>query len=153
VRCCAEQQISFTRSRPYQRQGTCHLEQKNWSIVRRLVGYARFEHFALLALNRVQALARDYVNFLQRVLKLTEKQREGAKVTKRYDQARTPYRRPLATGVLSADATATLAARYQTLHLVRLKLEHEAAQQALSAAAIREHPPIRQRFGLEIISS
>jgi hypothetical protein len=145
VRWCQQERITFTRSRPYQKQDTCHVEQKNWSVVRRLVGYARFERFALPALNRVYALARDYVNCYQPVLKLREKTRDGPKVTKRYDRAQTPYRRLLAARVLTPEAEATLAARYAALHPVRLKADLEAAQQALYRSAVRSDSPVRQR--------
>lgn len=145
VRWCQQEQITFTRSRPYQKQDTCHVEQKNWSVVRRLVGYARFERSALSALDQVYALADDYVNFCQPVLKLREKTRDGARVTKRYDQAQTPYRRLLATGVLTESATARLAERYAGLHPIRLKLELEAAQQRLYTFAVREPQPVSQR--------
>jgi hypothetical protein len=63
---CASQGITFTRSRPYKKNDTCHIEQKNWAVVRRLVGYDRLELPALAALGRIHDLARDYVNFLHR---------------------------------------------------------------------------------------
>jgi hypothetical protein len=67
-------------------------------VVRRLVGYARFEQDALTTLNAVYTLAEDYVNFLQPVLKLVEKTRNGPRVRRRYDLAQTPYRRLLSLG-------------------------------------------------------
>ena len=145
LRWCRQEGITFTRSRPYRKQDTCHVEQKNWSVVRRLVGYARLEAHALPALNRLYDLARDYVNFLQPVLKLAEKTRDGPKVRKRYDRARTPYRRLLESGVLTPAAEARLARRYAALHPIRLKLDLEAAQQALQAKAVRSDPYARQR--------
>jgi hypothetical protein len=151
LRYCAERGITFTRSRPYRKNDTCHVEQKNWSVVRRLVGYARFEWQALTALQRVYSLAADYVNFLQPVLKLAEKTRDGPRVRKRYDPARTPYRRLLASGALSPEQTAALAARSAALHPVRLKLALEEAQQHLAGLAVREYSPVRQRKSLEKI--
>jgi hypothetical protein len=146
---CRAEGITLTRSRPYRKNDNCHVEQKNWSVVRRLVGYARFERLALPALDRLYALADDYVNFLQPVLKLADKTRHGARVIKRYDRARTPYRRLLATATLSAEAAAALAARYAALHPVRLKLDLERAQQDLHARAVREGPLLRQRMPRE----
>jgi hypothetical protein len=70
VHYCEAESITLTRARPYRKNDSCHIEQKNWSVVRRLVGYARFEQDALAALNAVYLLAEDYVNFLQPVLKL-----------------------------------------------------------------------------------
>jgi hypothetical protein len=101
VEYCAAQRITFTRGRPYRKNDSCFVEQKNWAVVRRLVGYQRLEAPALAALQRVHELSRDYVNFLHPVRKLTEKVRRGARITRRYDAAQTPYRRLLASGVLS----------------------------------------------------
>ena len=77
--------------------------RKNWSVVRRLEGYAGYELHALLTLNCVHALARDYVNYVQPVRKLVEKTRDGAKVRKRHNRAAIPYQRLLASGVLDPD--------------------------------------------------
>jgi hypothetical protein len=94
VRYCTQEQITFTRSRPYWKNDQAHVEQKNWSVVRRLVGYGRFESAeALIQLNVLYELLRIWTNHWQPTLKLVGKEREGAKVRKRYDQARTPYRR------------------------------------------------------------
>jgi hypothetical protein len=153
VRYCDAERITFTRSRPYRKEDSCHVEQKNWSVVRRLVGYARFEEPALPCLEAVHALARDYVNFFQPVLKLVDKTRDGPKVRRKYDRAQTPYRRLLAGGALAPEMEARLAERYAALHPVRLKLELETAQQALYARAAREHPPVSQRRRLEYLFS
>ena len=134
---CAEHQITFTRSRPYQKNDNCHVEQKNWSVVRRLVGYERYEQFALVALNRLYRLADNYVNYLQPVLKLVDKTRDGTRVRKRYDLAQTPYQRLLASGALTADQSTALRERCEGLHPIQLKLAIEAAQRALEAKAIR----------------
>src|SRR5919205_2059637 len=98
---CTDQHITFTRGRPYRKNDGCHVEQKDWAVVRRLVGYQRLEAPALPALEHVHDLARDYVNFLHPVRRLTEKIRLGARLTRRYDTAQTPYRRLLASGCLS----------------------------------------------------
>jgi hypothetical protein len=134
---CADQHITFTRGRPYRKNDGCYVEQKNWAVVRRLVGYQRLEAPALAALERVHELARDYVNFLHPVRKLTEKVRLGARVTRRYDTAQTPYRRLLASGVLSEAATHELADRSAALDPLRLKLELESAQRTLAARAVQ----------------
>ena len=140
---CAEQHITFTRGRPYRKNDGCFVEQKNWAVVRRLVGYQRLEAPALAALERVHDLARDYVNFLHPVRRLTEKVRRGAHITRRYDTAQTPYRRLLASGVLTTTAARKLAALSATLDPLRLKLELESAQRTLAARAVQRavvHP-------------
>lgn len=97
VRYCQQEQITFTRSRPYWKNDQAHVEQKNWSIVRRLLGYGRYEsEEALAQLNATYELLRVWINHWQPTLKLVGKERDGAKVRKRYDEARTPYRRVLA---------------------------------------------------------
>jgi hypothetical protein len=72
---CTDHGITFTRSRPYLKNDTCHVEQKNWAVVRRLVGYDRLELPALPALERIHDLAYDYINFLRPVRKLVSKTR------------------------------------------------------------------------------
>jgi predicted DNA-binding transcriptional regulator AlpA len=105
VRYCTQEQLTFTRSRPYWKNDQAHVEQKNWSVVRRLVGYGRYEsQTALVQLNRVYDLLRIWTNCWQPSLKLVAKERDGVtgKSRKRYDDAKTPYRRLLTSGVLDA---------------------------------------------------
>jgi hypothetical protein len=114
---CRREGINFTRSRPYKKNDSCHVEQKNWSVVRRLIGYDRYNsHAALDALNRVYDLLRLYVNFFQPVMKLVSKTRHGARVHKIYDRARTPYQRLLESGVLTQAKQQELAAVYHGLN-------------------------------------
>src|SRR6266516_5239199 len=133
---CAAQRITFTRGRPYRKNDSCFLEQKNWAVVRRLVGYQRLEAPALAALERVHDLARDYVNFLHPVRRLTEKVRRGARITRRYDTAQTPYRRLLASGVLPRKAERQLTVRWASVNPLRLKLELESAHRILGERAV-----------------
>ena len=82
---CRREGITFTRSRSYKKNDSCYVEQKNWSVVRRLIGYDRYNSKAALeALNRIYYLTCLYVNFFQPVMKLVEKTRHGAKVHKVY---------------------------------------------------------------------
>ena len=92
VRYCRSQQLTFTRSRPYHKNDQAHVEQKNGSVVRGLVGYDRYEGAAATrALNAVYVVLRLWVNFFQPSMKLIGKQRIGSRVRKKYDQAQTPY--------------------------------------------------------------
>ena len=118
---CRRNRITFTRSRPYKKNDSCHVEQKNWSVVRRLIGYDRYNSRAALeVLNRIYELTRLYINFFQPVMKLVSKTRHGAKVNKVYDTARTPYQRLLEAGVLTETKQQELAATYHGLNPVRL---------------------------------
>ena len=92
VRYCAEHKVSFTRCRPYKKNDQAHVEQKNWTAVRQMVGYDRYEgEAAYRALEALYVPLRLYLNFFSLVMVLVSKERNGAKVTRRYDQAKTPY--------------------------------------------------------------
>ena len=118
---CRENGITFTRSRSYKKNDSCHVEQKNWSVVRRLIGYDRYNsRVALEALNRVYSLLRLYINFFQPVMKLVDKTRHGAKVHRVYDTAQTPYQRLLKAGILTEAKQQELTATYHGLNPVAL---------------------------------
>ena len=85
-RYCDQEKLTFTRSRPYKKSDQAHVEGKNWTVVRKYVGYARYEgDLARIALNELYRDLRLYVNFFQPVMKLAHKTRHGAKVHKVYD--------------------------------------------------------------------
>jgi hypothetical protein len=118
---CQRERITFTRSRSYKKNDSCYVEQKNWSVVRRLIGYDRYSSRAALeTLNRVYDLLRLYVNYFQPTMKLVSKTRRGARVNKVYDTARTPYQRLLEAGVLTEAKQQELAATYHGLNPVLL---------------------------------
>jgi hypothetical protein len=118
---CRRNSITFTRSRSYKKNDSCHVEQKNWSVVRRVIGYDRFSSKeAFKALDDVYTLLRLYVNFFQPVLKLVGKSRNGAKVHKVYDTAQTPYQRLLRSSILAEDKKHELANIYGALNPVTL---------------------------------
>ncbi len=136
---CRRNAITFTRSRAYKKNDSCHIEQKNWSVVRRTVGYDRFSSKeAFKALDDVYTLLRLYVNFLQPVLKLVGKSRHGARVHKVYDTAQTPYQRLLRSGVLIEQKKQELAATYGALNPV--KLLKQVRQTVESLWTLAEHP-------------
>jgi hypothetical protein len=120
-RYCQEEKITFTVSRPYKKNDSCYVEQKNGNIVRRLVGYDRYiSKTAYQSLERLYNIVRLYVNFFQPTMKLLSKTRHGAKVHKIYDTAQTPYQRLLKSGVLKESKKAELEAIYNGLNPVRL---------------------------------
>lgn len=122
LRYCQLEQITFTRSRPYKKNDQAHVEQKNWSVVRRTVGYDRFESEAeYRLLQSIYADLRLYVNFFQPVLKLIDKQHLGNKIIKRYDRAQTPYRRVCAAELVPLEVKARLAQQYVGLNPVQLR--------------------------------
>jgi hypothetical protein len=126
-RYCLEEQVTFTRSRPYQKNDQAHVEQKNWSVVRHVIGYDRFESQAELELlNSIYQDLRLYVNFFQPVLKLVGKEQVGKKTLKRYDEAATPYQRVLASKEVDVAVKARLCYQYLQLNPVHLRNEIDA---------------------------
>ncbi len=118
---CHKQGITFTRSRACKKNDSCHVEQKNGNVVRRLVGYDRYtSKAAYQCLERLYYDVRLYINFFQPTMKLVSKTRHGAKVNKVYDTARTPYQRLLEAGVLREAKQQELAATYHGLNPVQL---------------------------------
>ena len=117
---CRENEITFTRGRPCKKNDGCFVEQKDYSVVRRAVGYGRHDTDEELALlNELYDHLRLYTNFFLPVMKLTEKTRTGSRVQKKYDEARTPYRRTL--DFLSKNDQAALKKQYESLNPAELK--------------------------------
>jgi len=138
VRYCKQEEITFTRSRACKKNDNCYVEQKNWSIVRRFSGYGRYEGGeACQLLNALYAVVRDYVNFFMPSMKLIEKVRDGARVTKRYDKAQTPYQRVLASPQLSKAVKQRLRKRYAGLNPAALKREIDHIHKRLRKLATR----------------
>jgi hypothetical protein len=97
LRYCRSQKITFTRCRPYRKNDQCHVEQKNWSLVRQFIGYRRFETDEQLAiLKQIHPLLSKYHNFFAPMMRLLCKERNGSKVSKKYDVPMTPYQRAMA---------------------------------------------------------
>ena len=124
LRYCRKNKITFTRSRPYRKNDNCFVEQKNYSVVRRAVGYRRYDtKEELKVLNAIYELLRLYTNFFQPVMKLLNKERIGSKVKKTYDLARTPFQRVLESPFVSERAKGVLKEQYAALNPVQLKRE------------------------------
>lgn len=135
---CRQEEITFTRSRAYKKNDSCHVEQKNGNVVRRLVGYDRYtSKAAYQCLERLYDGVRLYVNFFQPSMKLVSKTRHGAKVNKVYDTARTPYQRLLEASVLTEAKRRELAATYHGLNPVRLLKQINSNLEQLWQMAVR----------------
>ncbi len=129
---CRSHEIEVTRARAYKKNDQAFVEQKNGAIVRRLVGYGRFEGIeAARGLARLFGAARLHINFFQPSFKLKEKRREGAKVIKRYYAPATPYERALAHPALDEAAKHRLREIYGALDPVVLLGEIREAQTEL----------------------
>ena len=129
LRYCQREKITFTRSRSYRKNDQAHVEEKNGSIVRRLVGYDRYEGIdAWQALYQLYVILRQYVNFFQPSMKLRHKERNQGHVSKHYDSAQTPCQRLLSSNSLNEDQKHRLQRQYETLDPVTLLLEMEHRQ-------------------------
>ena len=129
---CRAQKIEVTRSRAYKKNDQAFVEQKNGAVVRRLVGYGRFDGVETTrVLERLYAASRLHTNFFQPSFKLKDKRREGAKVIKRYHVPATPYARALAHPKLSKGVKRCLRELYCTLDPVALLAEMRDAQAEL----------------------
>ncbi|NJL71892.1 MAG: transposase family protein [Candidatus Competibacteraceae bacterium] len=127
---CQKEHITFTRSRPYKKNDQAHVEEKNGSIVRRMIGYDRYEGArAYTALAAVYEKLRLYVNFFQPSMKLLSKERIGAKVVKKYDKAKTPYQRVLASSSVPESTKKALRSQMLLLDPVLLFKQIEALQE------------------------
>jgi hypothetical protein len=124
---CERRQITFTRSRPGNCNDGAHVEQKNWAIVRTVVGYHRYDTTAeLLLLNEIWALQSQMTNYFSPQQKLISKVRDGAKVTKKYDTATTPHRRAERHDTVSAEDKAILADTYTDLNPAAIQRQIQA---------------------------
>ena len=129
---CRVQKIEVTRSRAYKKNDQAFVEQKNGAVVRRLIGYGRFDGIETAKIMaRLYAAARLHVNYFQPSFKLKEKRREGAKVIKRYHPPATPYERALAHPKLPKAIKRRLRETYRTLDPVALLAEIRSCQEEL----------------------
>jgi hypothetical protein len=132
LRYCEEEMITFSRGRPYKKNDQCFIEQKNFSVVRKAIGYNRLEgDDCCQALNRYYQILRLYVNFFQPSMKLIHKDRQGSKVTKQYDQAKTPYRRVLECTEVPEWLKDRLKQQFNALNPLRLQAQMEQSKSAL----------------------
>jgi hypothetical protein len=150
---CTQAGIEFTRSRPYRKNDQAWVEQKNGSVVRRLVGYRRLEGLgASEALSRLYAASRLFVNFFQPSFKLAEKKRVGARVSKRYFAPETPCARLLKSDSVPDGMKEKLRAVATTLDPLRLLDEIRAVQHELAglAAGATLHSDRRRGHGANV---
>jgi hypothetical protein len=135
---CRNDGIEFTRCRPYRKNDQAWVEQKNGAVVRRAVGYRRYEGLeAAAALARLYTSLRLFVNFFQPSFKLAGKARDGAKIKKTYHPPATPFQRLLADTRTSADVRSRVNAIYADLDPVLLLREIRSIQGHLVEIADR----------------
>ena len=147
---CDNEGIVFTRSRPNRKNDNCYIEQKNYTVVRKYVGYFRYDTEEELAvMNELYSQVRLLVNFFLPSMKLLEKTRMGSKVVKKYDRPKTPYQRLLEYGTLTEEARGKIECEFQSLNPVGIQRKIVALQDNLERLVIRKQrlseSPARKR--------
>ena len=140
VRWCNLHKIEFTRSRPYKKNDNAHIEQKNYTHVRKIFGWLRFDSSeALEMMNSLYARElRIWMNYFQASVKLIRKERTGSRVHKQYDAPKTPYERLASHGIQPPSCT-------EDPFALSHRITEAIAQ--LSAIANPCAPPLRPRHG------
>lgn len=140
-RYCHDRDIQFTRGRPYKKDDNAHIEQKNWTHVRKHMGYLRYDSEAALAtMNAVYADLRLLQNLFLPSVKLLEKVRVGARVRRRYGPAQTPFERVLACPQADPAKVATLTRQRDTIDPFALAARIDAQLQHLYSLAAHRAP-------------
>lgn len=118
-----KEKLGFSRSRPNKKNDNCFVEQKNWTHVKKFVGYLRYgtlkEQEILNDLYRNEL--RLYKNFFQPVIKLVSKERIGGKIHRKYEKAKTPYQRVMESQEVPEKKKQELRRIYQSLNPAALK--------------------------------
>jgi hypothetical protein len=120
---CRREKLEFTRSRPSRKNDNAYIEQKNWTHVRKILGYLRYDSFAELRIinDLYRGDLRLYKNFFQPVMKLKSKERIGGSVKRKYDIPKTPYQRLMDSGQISEQTRKQLEMVYLSLNPAQLK--------------------------------
>jgi hypothetical protein len=139
--------IDFTRSRPYKKNDNAHVEQKNWSFVRQLLGYDRLENHQLVEL--INNLYTKQWSLLQNhfcpTLKLIEKTRINSRYYKKYDNPKTPFQRLITSKHVSQKEKDTLRKQHQSLDPFVLKRQSERQLKAIFKL-VKVTSNVRQRI-------
>src|SRR6266508_2164022 len=140
---CQAQEIPFTRGRPYLKNDNAHIEQKNWTHVRKLLGYVRYDSPA--ARTAIHALYRHelrlFQNFFLPSVKLVRKERVGSRVRRRYDAPRTPLERVLACPEITPQVAAELQRQRDRLDPFALAAAIDTKLERIYALANPHHRP------------
>jgi len=140
---CQTHAIQFTRGRPYKKDDNAHIEQKNWTHVRKLLGYLRYDSPAALA--AINALYRNELRLFQNLflpsVKLVRKERVGARLRRRYDTPRTPLERVLACADVDRATVAHLVTLRERLDPFALAATIERQLEAIYALANHRQSP------------
>lgn len=117
-----KENLCFSRSRPYQKNDNCFVEQKNSTHIRSFLGNLRYDtEYEQIIINELYDILRLYKNFFQPIIKLKEKIREKGKIHRKYDKAKTPYQRIIESDWISDEKRRELTNLYLSLNPAELK--------------------------------
>ena len=125
---CAKEKLEFTRSRPGHKNDNAYIEEKNWTHVRKVLGYLRYDTVEEIAIirNLYRHELRLYKNFFQPVMKLVHKERIGGRIKRKYGTPMTPHQNLIESKQLSEEAEEQLRHTYHPLNPAALKREIDA---------------------------
>ena len=139
---CQDRGITFTRSRPGNKNDGCHVEQKNWAVVRTVVGYYRYDAASeLLLLNEIWQLQSKLTNYFQPQQKLVSKVRNGAKVSRKHDKATTPFHRANDHPSMTVDRIVALKRTYSLINPAATQRQIQALTAQLLTITISKAGP------------
>nr|WP_232070604.1 transposase family protein [Mycobacterium lacus] len=117
LRWCQDRQITFTRARPGNKNDGCHVEQKNWTVVRATVGYHRYDTAAeLLPLNEIWQLQSKLTNYFYPQQKPISKVRNGATVPKKHDTTATAFHHAIDHPTMTVERIVALTRTYSLIN-------------------------------------
>ena len=139
---CQRRHITFTRARPGNKNDGCHVEQKNWAVVRTVVGYHRYDTAAeLLLLNEIWQLQSKLTNYFYPQQKLVSKIRRGAKVSKKHDKAATPFHRAINHPSMAVERIVAMTRTYSLTNPAATQRQIQAlSAQLLTLATSKSRP-------------
>jgi hypothetical protein len=123
---CKKANIRMSRSRPYKKNDNAWVEQRNWTHVRKVVGYRRMDSAAELeVLRQLYEKLCLYKNYFQPTMKLKEKIREGGRIRRKYDEPRTPYQRMMESEQIRKSVKTRLLRQYESMNVAELHRQVE----------------------------
>ena len=140
LRYCKKHHITFTRSRPHNKNDGCFVEQKNDIVVRRTAGYLRYDtDEELVILNEMYESVRLWINFFNPSQKLISKTREGSKIKKKYDAPQTPYQRVMASDQIHEKYKSKLRKQFKDSDPIKLKRLVDKKKEILQAMVSKKN--------------
>ena len=137
MRYCEEEDLVFTRSRPYAKNDGCFVEEKNWLVARRVVGYGRYEGQAACDLvNEIYDRQRILANNFMPSAKFVDRMWDGSRVVRFHDESLTPYRRITAMKGVGKDARDRMRAEFKEADPLELRMEIRDFTQRLMKMAV-----------------